>query len=768
MNTPGDYTGKIEITYPDGSKEDVEVPVHVEKKTDAETYSPLVEPEIIKQGEDYDLTDNVTNLDELPEGTTVTDITDPDAIDVNTPGDYTGKIEITYPDGSKEEVEVPVHVEKKTDAEVYEPTVEDETIKEGEDYDLTDNVTNLDELPEGTTVTDITDPDAIDVNTPGDYTGKIEITYPDGSKEEVEVPVHVEKKTDAEVYEPTVEDETIKEGEDYDLTDNVTNLDELPEGTTVTDITDPDAIDVNTPGDYTGKIEITYPDGSKEEVEVPVHVEKKTDAETYSPLVEPEIIKQGENYDLTDNVTNLDELPEGTTVTDITDPDAIDVNTPGNYEGKIKVTYPDGSSEVISVPVTVEQADPIITDADRYDPTSSPEVVFVNDAYDLSDNILNIGELPQGTTITDITTAENVDTTTPGNYTGLVLVSYPDGSSEEVQIPIVVIDRGLPEGSDADRYTPVPMPEIINQGERYDLTDNIANVGELPVGTVFADVTAAGTIDVNTPGNYIGSLEVTYPDGSSEVVNVPVVILPMQTPSDKSEADQYSPRVDMEVVEQDGVYDLTDNVNNMSELPAGTTVIDTTPAGAIDTSVPGNYVGTIDVVYPDGSVDSMIVPVTVTSRKPTDAEQYIPEVEKEIIEVGGKYDLTDNVTNISSLPQGTIVEDITPEGVVNVSKVGTYDATIKVVYPDGSFEILKVEVEVRDKDQGNTEKPGNGNENKHEYGNGSGSSKPSNKNGKVQTGQELNTNLWLSMMVAAMSSLGLGILTTLKNKKKVK
>ncbi|MFB5376750.1 Rib/alpha-like domain-containing protein [Enterococcus faecalis] len=49
--------------------------------------------------------------------------------------------------------------------------------------------------------------------------------------------------------------------------------------------------------------------------------------------------------DLTDNVTNLDELPTGTEVKDITPEGVIDTTQPGEYEGTIEITYPDGTSE---------------------------------------------------------------------------------------------------------------------------------------------------------------------------------------------------------------------------------------------------------------------------------------------------------------------------------------------------------------------------------------------------------------------------------------
>ncbi|MDK8197937.1 Rib/alpha-like domain-containing protein, partial [Enterococcus faecalis] len=83
---------------------------------------------------------------------------------------------------------------------------EDETVDFGGKVDLTDNVTNLGDLPSGTTVTDVTKT-PIDTTQPGDYTGTIEVTYPDGSKETIDVPVHVvDNRSDADKYTPNVED----------------------------------------------------------------------------------------------------------------------------------------------------------------------------------------------------------------------------------------------------------------------------------------------------------------------------------------------------------------------------------------------------------------------------------------------------------------------------------------------------------------------------------------------------------------------------------
>ena len=116
----------------------------------------------------------------------------------------------------------------------------------------------------------------MDTNNPEEKTGTIVVTYPDGSKDEVTVKVVVQdKKSQADENEPKVKDEIIKEGEKPDLTDNVTNLDKLPKGTKVKDITLDGAINPNKPGEYEGTLEIQYPDGSKDTVKVKVVVKNK-------------------------------------------------------------------------------------------------------------------------------------------------------------------------------------------------------------------------------------------------------------------------------------------------------------------------------------------------------------------------------------------------------------------------------------------------------------------------------------------------------------
>ncbi|MDU2500239.1 leucine-rich repeat protein [Finegoldia magna] len=85
--------------------------------------------------------------------------------------------------------------------EIKEEDIEKEVVKQGEKIDVTDNIKNL---PEKATAKDVTEP-KIDTNKPGEYTAKVEVTFANGSKRIVEIPVIVEKKevTPVDPVEPT-------------------------------------------------------------------------------------------------------------------------------------------------------------------------------------------------------------------------------------------------------------------------------------------------------------------------------------------------------------------------------------------------------------------------------------------------------------------------------------------------------------------------------------------------------------------------------------
>ncbi|MBE5058025.1 Rib/alpha-like domain-containing protein, partial [Lactobacillus crispatus] len=194
-----------------------DVPRGVEIKKGDEAPAGIV---VAKDKDDKDTT--------FPEGTKVTWEKAPD---VTNNGHATGKVTVTYPDKTTDTVDVTVNV-VPSDADKN-----DVKAKDG----LT---TDLNKVPEANGAVTVTDPDKKpvtdfganwtkepDVSKPGKSTGTVEITYPDGSKETVDVPVTVRDengKTQADKN-----DAKAKDG----LT---TDLNKVPEANGAVTVTDPD------------------------------------------------------------------------------------------------------------------------------------------------------------------------------------------------------------------------------------------------------------------------------------------------------------------------------------------------------------------------------------------------------------------------------------------------------------------------------------------------------------------------------------------------
>ncbi|MDO4670597.1 MAG: Rib/alpha-like domain-containing protein [Aerococcus sp.] len=502
--TPGDKPAQIKVTYPDGTTDNVSIKVHV--NSDAEVTDPQGQAITVDKNEQPDANAGIANKDQLPGGTT---ITWKDPVDTTTAGDHKGTIEVTYPDGSKDEVEVDIHV--NSDTETYTAQGQDMTVNYGEPVpNAKDGISNSADLPLDAKYNWKSEPDMMKL---GEQEATIIVSYVDGTTDEVTIKVNVvDNRTDTEKNDPVVEDETVELGGKVDVTDNVTNLDELPEGTKVTDVTPAGTIDTNKPGDYTGKIEISYPDGSKETIDVPIHiVDNRTDADKFDPEAGDITVKPGEKPNADDAIINKDDLPDGTII-DWKDP--VDTTQPGDHQGTIEITYPDGSKEEIDTTIHVNVPE---TDADKYTPVVEDEAVEMGGKVDVTDNVINLDELPEGTKVTDVTPEGTVDTNKPGDYTGKIEISYPDGSKETIDVPIHIMDNR----TDADKFDPETGDITVKPGEKPNADDAIINKDDLPDGTI---IDWKDPVDTTQPGDHQGTIEITYPDGSKEEVDIHIIV----------------------------------------------------------------------------------------------------------------------------------------------------------------------------------------------------------------------------------------------------
>ena len=421
VSTEGNKPATVVVTYPDGSKDEVPVTIHVTNPaTDADKYTPEGQDVDTKTGVVPDPADGIKNKGDLPDGTKYTW---KDTPDVSTEGNKPATVVVTYPDGSKDEVPVTIHVTNPaTDADKYTPEGQDVDTKIGVVPDPVEGIKNKGDLPDGTKYTW---KDTPDVTTAGNKPATVVVTYPDGSKDEVPVTVHVTNPTtptDADKYTPEGQDVDTKTGVVPDPADGIKNKGDLPDGTKYTW---KDTPDVTTAGNKPATIVVTYPDGSKDEVPVTIHVTNPaTDADKYTPETQPITTPEGKVPDPADGIKNKADLPDGTKYT-WTNPDQVaqDVKKPGSHTETITVRYPDGSEDTVTVTVNVPapEGQNITTDQGK----------LPNPA----DAIKNKDQMPDGTTYT---WKQEPDVSTPGDHTGVVEVHFPDGTTYEVTVDVHV------------------------------------------------------------------------------------------------------------------------------------------------------------------------------------------------------------------------------------------------------------------------------------------------------------------------------------------
>ena len=636
--TPGDKPATVVVTYPDGSKD--EVPVTVKVKPQSDEFTPNGQDVPTKHGETPNAADGIANKGDLPAGTTY-DWKTP--VDTTTPGDKPGTVVVTYPDGTKDEV--PVTVKVKPQSDEFTPTGQDVPAKHGETPNAADGIANKGDLPAGTTY-DWKTP--VDTTTPGDKPGTVVVTYPDGTKDEV--PVTVKVKPQSDEFTPNGQDVPTKHGETPNAADGIANKGDLPAGTTY-DWKTP--VDTSTPGDKPGTVVVTYPDGTKDEV--PVTVKVKPQSDEFTPTGQDVPAKHGETPNAADGIANKGDLPAGTTY-DWKTP--VDTTTPGDKPGTVVVTYPDGTKD--EVPVTVK----VKPQSDEFTPTGQDVPAKHGETPNAADGIANKGDLPAGTTY-DWKTP--VDTTTPGDKPGTVVVTYPDGTKDEVPVTVKVKPQ-------SDEFTPVGKDVPAKHGDTPNAADGISNKGDLPAGTTYDWKTP---VDTSTPGDKPGTVVVTYPDGTKDEVPVTVKVQP--------QTDDYDPQAKPVAVDHGATPNAEDGIANKGDLPAGTTYDWKTP---VDTSTPGTKPGTVVVTYPDGTKDEVPVPVTVGEQ----AALYTPVGQDVPAKHGETPAASQGIANRGTLPAGTTYDWKTP---VDTSTPGDKPATVVVTYPDGTKDEVPVTVKVK-------------------------------------------------------------------------
>ncbi|EJD5666430.1 YPDG domain-containing protein [Staphylococcus pseudintermedius] len=297
-------------------------------------------------------------------------------------GEYDIPVIVTYPDGSKNTIFAPVTVEEKQPmASQYEPITTGVSKPFGNPVtptDVTDSIQVPNYALEGQqpTVTVDDESQLPDGTTEGHKDIDVTVTYPDGTKDHIKVPVVTEKQPDNEKYEPTTNGITKKYGIPT-TEDEVIDIVRIPyfpvDGVQpIVTVNDPRLLpNGQKEGQINVPVTVTYPDGTKDLMTVPVITGKQAENEKYDPITLGVTKDYGDPTTANDVTKSIQiptypaggEQPIATADDESQLPD-------GTVEGKVDipatVTYPDGTQDHITVPVFTNQQ----RDNQKYEPAS--------------------------------------------------------------------------------------------------------------------------------------------------------------------------------------------------------------------------------------------------------------------------------------------------------------------------------------------------------------------------------------------------------------
>ena len=733
-----------------------------EEKVDAPEGSKFAIPQDFKAPEGY-----VVTIDENTGEITVT-FPDKSKLNKDTVEEFNVPVVVTYPDGStddatakfkldtdgdgtpdskdddddgdgvkdQDEIDNNTNPKQPPQADTYEPQYEGEAGKPGEDVkvekpEFKDKDGNPTTAPDGTTFEKgegAPDGVTVDENTgeitvtipedakPGDkITVPVVVTYPDGTKDNVDVTVTVTDK-DADVYEPSYEGKLVVPGKETKSSPNFTKSGKdatKPEDSKFAKgegFTDPEGYEVKI-DETSGEITVTFPDKSKlnadtvEEFDVPVTVTYK-DGSTDEVKAKFKLDTDGDGDP---DVTDPDDDGDG-----INDDEDSNPKVP-NANDHFEPGYEDGSGKP-GEDVKVEK--PEFKDKDG-NPTTAPD-----------GTTFEKGEgAPDGVTVDEKTgeiTVKVPEDATPGDkITVPVVVTYPDGSKDNVDVTVTVEEPNAPEQPDVkdnEKYDPeykggngkpgtdvkVEKPEFKDKdGNPIEAPDAKFTPGEnVPDGVTVDEKTGEITVKVPedaTPGDKITvSVVVTYPDETTDTVDVTVTVTDPEAKDNETFEPGYEdgsgkPGEDAKVP----APKFTDKDGNPTTAPDGTkfTPGENVPDGVTidektgeitvtipEDATPGTKI-TVPVVvtYPDETTDTVEVTVTVGEKDP-DAPAPAPSVRETNTTVpnnGGEHTVG-KVENPTGEETGKLVDKDGNEIPGSEVEIDKETGEIKVTVPEGT------------------------------------------------------------------------------------
>ncbi|MES5119268.1 Ig-like domain-containing protein [Lactobacillus iners] len=647
--------------------------------------------------------------------------------------DYFVPVTVTYPDKSTDHVQVHVTIGNDTLAAKYEATNGHISVDYGTSKDtIKTKVENTSEngvkVKEGKkkakvdyTVQVLEESSLPDGKTAGKFEVPVKVVYSDGSADTTTVKVTVgqpQSKSDVSSFIGQVEKEYGQATKENDVVKVIKQDDGPKDSSHIKDkqiVPGQTLPDGKHPGTQKVRVQLTFDDGSHKVVEVPVITKDPLNKqyepgatelkkEYGKPATNEEIEKQVTVQDSSkkpapkENVTKIEVVPGQT---------AIDGKQPGTVKVQVKVTYKDGTSDIVNVPVTV--ADPAsVTYQPKADALTVP---WGTKQEDIKKQILSKvtidSKYPTDKTKPKIEVAKNAnvpDGQTSTKVNVPVEVTYPDGSVAIVQVPVTVGNK------QADNYDPTVTPIKKTYVERKITADDIKkavtingldpNKGDYTISvddTIPADGFAEGHTDV--------AVTINYKDGSTEKTKVPVIIGQSEAgyteknlPQAKTIYKNYGEKIeDSEIT---GAVSVPNYTKIDKQTPGDAKKLQFTIAEGSakpDSHKSGKTLVKVVVTYEDGSKATVDVPVIV---KAPDTEQYTPaatQVEKEFGKQTSEDDIKKAIT-ISGYPEdkkNKIQYKVSTDKIPNGQTAGDFTVPVEITYADGSKGNIDVPVKVK-------------------------------------------------------------------------
>ena len=691
----------VEVTYPDGSKEEIEVPVRKEK--DADKATPKVKDEItsgevpvsvdptkatkVTEQKDKDaITDAVEVPKEQPQPTNKQVKNDGEI--VGGTGANVGKkvvvVEVTYSDGSKDEIEVPVR--KATD-------------KEKAKSDLTDAAnTEKGEIGGDTT---LTDKEKEDLKAKVDEVKKVAEDKINNAKtpEEIVKATEEGKKAIADVYNPQASKgqstsifkpeldlqtalvsgkATVEKGKDLTDEEILKQL-ALADGVTAKITSKPTTTETGT---KEAEVEVTLADGTKVTVKVPVEVVEsleKADKDNDLAKVKEDAKKQVEEA----VKKKLDEIKKDKDLTAEQKQKAEEAITKAKDDANKAI------DEASSAGTAKQIADEAKENIEKYNPKADtevkkPDVTNLDEekakakAEILEEAQKRTNEIKNNKDLTDEEKQKAIEAVNKEKNKAIEDINKGQSKDEinaAKETGIHKINEVQPEGSIASKFEPkvpenkveVKNPTKLSDEEKEKVRQNIEGVNTFPDGT---------TVDVKPDGTAV----ITYKDGSSDTISKDKLVAPAKK-DEGTIASRTEPVIPgktkvgnttkLTPEEQAAVKKAVEEAN---KFPAGTTV-EVRPDG------------TVVITYPDKSVDTITGDKLVEKSTKQTTPKVKTEAEKNPAQVPGRLTPVENTHNLTQAEQKTVaakVKQANPTATVTVSK----DGTATLTYSDGSVNTI--------------------------------------------------------------------------------